>query len=63
MSKTKFDDRFVQAIEKTKTMGKLGEKLAVKIGSLRKNWVLDEDPQQILDLVLEEEKKSYENKS
>ena len=63
MSKTKFDDRFVQAIEKTKTMGKPGEKLAVKIGSLRKNWVLDEDPQQILDLVLEEEKKSYENKS
>lgn len=63
MSKTKFDDRFVQAIEKTKTMGKLGEKLAVKIGSLRKNWVLDEDPQQILDLVLEEEKESYENKS
>lgn len=63
MSKTKFDDRFVQAIEKTKTMGKLGEKLAVKIESLRKNWVLDEDPQQILDLVLEEEKKSYENKS
>jgi circadian clock protein KaiC len=63
MSKTKFDDRFVQAIDKTKTMGKLGEKLAVKIGSLRKNWVLDEDPQQILDLVLEEEKKSYENKS
>ena len=63
MSKTKFDDRFVQAIEKTKTMGKPGEKLAVKIESLRKNWVLDEDPQQILDLVLEEEKKSYENKS
>src|SRR5659263_758112 len=63
MSKTKFDDRFVQAIEKTRTMGKPGEKLAVKIGSLRKNWVLDEDPQQILDLVLEEEKKSYENKS
>ena len=57
MSKTKFDDRFVQILEKTNTMGKIGEKLAVKIESLRKNWVHDEDPQQILELVLEEETK------
>ncbi|CAG1003877.1 Circadian clock protein kinase KaiC [Methanosarcinales archaeon] len=61
--KTKFDDRFVQAIEKTKTMGKPGQKLRVKIESVRKNWVHDEDPQQILELVLGEEKKSYENRT
>ena len=63
MPKTKFDDRFVQAIEKTRSMGKLGEKLAAKIESVRKNWVHDEDPQQILELVLEEEKKSNENRT
>jgi KaiC/GvpD/RAD55 family RecA-like ATPase len=63
MPKAKFDDRFKDALEKTRSMGNPGEKLAVKIETLRKNWVHDEDPQQILDLVLEEETKSYENKT
>jgi len=61
--KTEFDERFVKAIEKTKSMGKLGEKLAVRIEALRKNWVHDEDPQQILELFLKEETKSYEPKT
>ncbi len=58
--KTKFDARFKDALEKTRSLGNLGEKLAAKIESLRKNWVHDEDPQQILELILEEETKSNE---
>ena len=58
--KTKYDERFRQALEKTKSMGKQGMKLAVKIEALRKNWIRDDDPQQILDLVMKEEKKGYE---
>jgi circadian clock protein KaiC len=60
MPKTKYDERFRQAIEKTKSMGKRGMKLAVKIEVLRKNWIRDDDPQLILDLVMKEEKKGYE---
>lgn len=60
MAKTKYDERFGQALEKTKSMGKQGMKLAVKIEALRKNWIHDDDPQQLLDLVMKEEKKGYE---
>ncbi len=57
--KTKFDEQFKEAIEKTKSMGKAGERLSVKIKSLQKNWTREEDPSRILALVLEEEKKGY----
>jgi len=57
MPKTKFDERFVKAIEKTRSMGELGNILAARIEILRKNWVHDEDPQQILEMVIEQEKK------
>ncbi len=57
--KTKFDEQFKKAIEKTKSMGALGEKLSVKIRALQKNWTREEDPSRILALVLEEENKSH----
>lgn len=58
--KTRYDDRFRDALKKARYMGKSGEKLLVRIEKLRKNWIHDDDPQQILELVLKEEKKSYE---
>lgn len=61
--KTKYDDRFKDALEKVRTMGKQGEKLAARIEFLRNNWVRDEDPLQILDLVMEEERRGYERKT
>ncbi|PWB55320.1 MAG: hypothetical protein C3F06_02990 [Candidatus Methanoperedenaceae archaeon] len=61
--KTKFDDRFVQAVEKSRSMGELGEKLATRIEILRKNWVHDDDPQQILEMVIKQEKKNNDNKT
>ncbi len=61
--KTKFGDRFEEAINKAKSMGGLGEKLAGRIETLSKNWTRDEDPSQILDLVLEEEKKGHGKKT
>jgi circadian clock protein KaiC len=57
--KTKFDEQFEEVIEKTKSMGALGEKLSAKIKALQKNWTHDDDPSPILKLVLEEEKKGY----
>lgn len=57
--KTKYDEQFKEAIEKTKPMGIIGERLAAKIEALRKNWTRDEDPSEVLKLVLEEEKKGY----
>jgi len=44
-------------------MGKPGEKLAVRIELLRKNWIRDEDPMAILDMVIEAEKIGYERKN
>jgi len=43
-------------------MGKQGESMATRIEALRNNWVRDEDPQEILDLVIEEEGRGYERK-
>ncbi len=57
--KTKFDERFKEAIEKARTMGEPGERLCARIRVLQKNWTREEDPSQILKLVLEEEKKGY----
>ncbi|VVB84179.1 Circadian clock protein kinase KaiC [uncultured archaeon] len=61
--KTKFDDKFKEAIEKAKSMGTLGELLAARFEALRKNWTSDEDPSQILALVLDEEKRRYGKRS
>lgn len=55
--KTIFDDMFKEAIEKTKSMGSLGDRLSARIKVLQKNWTREDDPSQILALVLEEEKK------
>lgn len=57
--KTEFDNLFKEAIEKTKSMGKVGERLSIKIGALRKNWTHNEDPSYVLELVLKEEKKVH----
>jgi circadian clock protein KaiC len=57
--KTKFDERFKDAIEKARTIGEPGERLCARIRVLQKNWTREEDPSQILKLVLEEEKKGY----
>ena len=61
--KTRYDGRFKEALKKAKSMGKQGVKLSERIEALRKNWIRDEDPMQILDLVLEEEKKGYEQET
>lgn len=55
--KTTYDDMFKEAIEKTKSMGSLGNRLSARIKILQKNWTREDDPSQILALVLEEEKK------
>lgn len=55
--RNKFDERFKDAIEKTRAMGEIGERLSARIRVLQKNWTRDEDPSYILKLVLEEEKK------
>jgi len=57
--KTKFDEQFKEAIEKTKAMGEAGERLSAKIEVLQKNWTHDEDPSQLLRFVLKEEKKGH----
>lgn len=61
--KTKYDDRFIEALKKAETLGKKGEKIAIRIEALRKNWIREEDPKSILDLVMESEKKGYERKT
>jgi KaiC/GvpD/RAD55 family RecA-like ATPase len=61
--KTKYDDRFKDALKKVRSMGKQGENVKTRIEALRNNWIRDEDPQQILDLVIEEETRGYENKN
>lgn len=57
--KTKFDEQFKEAIEKTKSMGALGVRLSARIEALRKNWTRDDDPSNILKSVLKEESKGY----
>ncbi len=59
LPKTKYETRFKDAIKKVKSIGKQGEKLSGKIEMLRKNWIHDDDPEQLLELVLKEENKSY----
>ncbi len=61
--KTEFDDRFVDAIDRTKSMGAAGGILSARIEALRKNWTRDEDPSPILNLVFREETKGYAKKT
>lgn len=61
--KTKFDEQFKKAIEKTRTMGEVGKRLSVRIEALQRNWTRDEDPSQILKLILEEEMKGHVKKT
>lgn len=52
--KTKYDNQFKEAIKKTKIMGLL---VSARIEALQKNWTIDEDPSQVLDLIIKEERK------
>ncbi len=61
--KTEFEEQFQEAIERTRTMGVIGEILSAKIEVLRKNWTRKEDPSEILKLVLKEESKGYGKRS
>ncbi len=61
--KTKFDEQFKEAIEKASTMGAIGKILSARIETLQKNWTRDEDPSQILKLVMKEENKGYGKKT
>jgi len=61
--KNTFDNVFKDAIEKTRGMGAIGERLSARITALQKNWVRDEDPSDVLKLVLHEESKGTERKN
>lgn len=50
--KNKYDEIFKFALSKTKSMGVSGQKLSARIEVLRRNWTSDEDPSEILKLVL-----------
>ncbi|MCZ7355719.1 MAG: hypothetical protein O8C66_02930 [Candidatus Methanoperedens sp.] len=57
--KNKFDAEFKEFIKETKSMGNLGKILSSRIETLKKNWTREEDPSQILKLVINEEKKGH----
>jgi len=59
----KYDDRFTEAIKKIESYGTIGDILSKRFDALKKNWTSDEDPSQILDLVIKEETKEYAEKS
>ena len=58
--KNKFDAVFDNAVKKARTMGAIGERLSARIQALQKNWTRDEDPSDVLELVLREENKGYD---
>lgn len=57
--KTQFDKKFKEALKKTESLGRMGKRLAARIEALRMNWTHDEEPSEILKLVLKEELKGY----
>jgi len=61
--KNKFESVFNDAIKKTRTMGAIGERLSTSIRILQKNWTRDEDPSNVLKLVLMEESKKNEKRT
>ncbi|MDP3105750.1 MAG: ATPase domain-containing protein [Candidatus Methanoperedens sp.] len=58
--KNKFDAIFDNAVKKANKMGVIGERLSARIQALQKNWTRDEDPSDVLELVLREENKGYD---
>jgi circadian clock protein KaiC len=58
--KNTFDAVFNDAIEKTRTMGAIGERLSNSIRILQNNWTRDEDPSNVLRLVFREESEKNE---
>ncbi|MBU4076430.1 MAG: hypothetical protein KKI06_06950, partial [Euryarchaeota archaeon] len=58
--KNKFDAVFDNAVKKARTMGAIGERLSARIQALQKYWTRDEDPSDVLELVLREENKGYD---
>ncbi len=61
--KTRFDNQFKEALKKTRSIRPMGKILLERIESLQKNWTRDEDPSEILELVLKEETKKYGKKN
>jgi KaiC/GvpD/RAD55 family RecA-like ATPase len=57
--KTKYDAKFTEAVKTAKSMGEIGEQLSARIKILQRNWIRDEDPSRILEMVLKEESKEY----
>lgn len=57
--KTKFDSAFEEAIENARNKGALGKNLSKRLEHLQKNWTREEDPSEILELVIKEEFKKY----
>ncbi len=61
--KSKFNAVFDDSIEKAMMMGAIGKNLSAKIGILQKNWTRDEDPSDVLKLVLREESKDNDKRT
>ena len=61
--KSKFNAVFDDAIEKAMMMGAIGKHLSAKMGILQKNWTRDEDPSDVLKLVLREESKENDKRT
>ena len=57
--KLEFDDKFKEAIERSRKMGAIGMSLSERLETLRKNWTRKEDPSEILKMVLKEEERSH----
>ncbi|MCZ7362941.1 MAG: hypothetical protein O8C58_06375 [Candidatus Methanoperedens sp.] len=57
--KLEFDDKFKEAIERSRKMGAIGVSLSERLETLRKNWTRKEDPSEILKMVLKEEERGH----
>ena len=57
--KLEFDEKFKEAIERSRKMGAIGMNLSERLETLRKNWTRKEDPSEILKMVLKEEERSH----
>lgn len=60
--KNKFEAVFNDAIEKARNMGLIGKILSGRLGILQNNWTRDEDPAEVIKLVLKEEGRGYEKR-
>jgi len=57
--KLEFDEKFKEAIERSRKMGAIGMSLSERLETLRKNWTRKEDPSEILKMVLKEEERGH----